>query len=121
VPQVPYFHHVRDAACRDEESKESKHPTEGQITPFADEPNDGKRNRKVGGRNQRIGYDVQPHQSRIPLVAVTVRLKPPGREPQTKKVHCTLQPEHAEDASNPLKLFRRKTREFAHAFGPKLN
>jgi hypothetical protein len=45
---------------------------QGQITPLADKVNQGKWNRKIGDRNQRIRDNMQANQCRLPQITMTM-------------------------------------------------
>lgn len=75
MPEIPDFHDVRGATGNDEYSEADKDPAKGKIPPFANEPDERDRNRKICQRNQQIRGRVQPDQPGVPEIAEAVWLE----------------------------------------------
>jgi hypothetical protein len=75
MPEVPNFHDMRSATSNDEYSEADEDPAEGEIAPFANEPDERDWNRKIRQRNQQVRSRVQPYQSGVPEIAKAVWLE----------------------------------------------
>jgi hypothetical protein len=75
MPEVPDFQEVRGATGNDEYSEADKDPAEGEIAPFADEPEERERNCEIRQRDQQIRSGVQTDQPGVPEIAEAVWLE----------------------------------------------
>ena len=80
---------VRAAAGHDERPEAEKHPTEGNVPPFAGEVRQSDGDRQVGERNQGIRYHVQPDQAPSPQVARSVRAEPARENHVLQELHSS--------------------------------
>jgi hypothetical protein len=64
---------MRHAAGDNKNAEANEHPIEGQITPLTNKINEREWNDEVRSRDQKIRDQVQPHQARVPQVAMAMR------------------------------------------------
>jgi hypothetical protein len=76
-----------NATGHDESSEKDKNETKRNVAALTNKPQQRKGDREVGDGNQRVGDDVQPHQSRIPEIAVAMGHEIAGAEELPKKIH----------------------------------
>jgi hypothetical protein len=60
------------AASKDKYPEGSKHPVEGEITPFADKVDERDRNRQIGEGDHRVRNNICPQQLWYPQIAMSV-------------------------------------------------
>jgi hypothetical protein len=72
--------HMGAATGQDKNAEKNKNETEGKIAALTDQPEERKRNGKIGERNQRVRDDVEPDQARIPQVTVAMGHEIAGTE-----------------------------------------
>lgn len=89
MPQVPYLHCMGGAAGNNKNSETDKHPAEGKIAPFANEPDEREGYRKICQRNYQIRNCVQPDQPGVPEIAKAVWLEVTRAEKLPQEVHSS--------------------------------
>src|SRR5207302_4885252 len=71
-PKCDDLHHMRHAAGDNKNAEANEHPIEGQITPLTNKIKKGKWNDEIRSRDQKVRDQMQPHQDRIPQVAMAM-------------------------------------------------
>ena len=79
MPDVPDFHQVGGATRQDEDPKHPENAVEWNLSILVNEINEDHWNAVIRQRDQSIGDDVEPHHSRVPQVADSVRHEVRGK------------------------------------------
>ena len=94
---------MRHAAGDNKNAEANEHPIEGQITPFTNKIKKGKWNDEIRGCDQKVRDQMQPHQARIPQVAMAMGHETVLAKETPKKVHAS-QPNFAGSVSIPSSI-----------------
>lgn len=73
VPEGDELHEVRRAAAQDEEREQGGEPAVLEVRPAADEDQDRRGDRVVGGRDEPVGHGVDRDEVGAPEQAIAVR------------------------------------------------